>query len=441
MNTRFLMAAVLALVLAASTAIAQTPGPNPKFMDTTCQPCKDFYRYANGAWMDTASIPPSYNGIGAGREIADRNQEVLHQVLDQTAAGAATEKDPTIKKLGIFYSVLMDSARADREGAAPLAAELKRIEAIKTREDLRAAFARTGFNGVGGGFGGAGTPFHIGPEADPGQSTMNIGQLFQGGLGLPERDYYFRKDPKSDSLRREYVAHATRTLQLLGDAPAAAAASADAILKLETALAESSMRRVEMRDPHALYHKMSVKELGAICPAVDWPAYFDEIGVPALDGPTAMVDVSQPAFMRQVSHLIETTPLETWRAYLRFHTARTASQWLSQPFFDESFTFLSKLTGQKTAQPRWKRASGAVDRAMGEALGKAYVARAFPPASKARMVELVNNLQATLHERIDSRTWMSAATKKQADIKLAAVLKKIGYPDTWRDYTKLEIDA
>jgi putative endopeptidase len=442
MSRIHLAAGALAVLLGASTATAQqNSGVNKANMDTSCQPCKDFYRYANGKWLDTAEIPASYPMMGAAREVADRNQEILYRALEKAAAGSATEKDPTLKKVGIFYATLMDSARADREGAAPIAEELKRIDAIQTRADLLAEFARTVTLGVGGGFAGSGLPVKLGVEVDPKDSNSNIAQLFQGGLGLPERDFYFRPDEKSANTRKEYQSHVARSLQLLGEDEATATRDADAIFKLETALADSSMPRVAMRDPHAIYHKMTVQELGALCPAIDWVAYFNAIGVKSLASPTATLDVSQPAFLRRLNQVIETTPFETWRPYLRYHLARSSAAWLGQKFFDEAFTMQAVFTGTKTPQPRWKRASGAMDFAMGQAIGKAYVDAAFPASSKARMMELVENLRAAMRERIESRPWMSAATKKQAVAKLDAIVKKIGYPDKWRDYSALQVDT
>ncbi len=433
-------AAALISLLTAPAARAQNSGVNRDLMDSGCAPCKDFYRHANGKWLDTAEIPESYTGIGTGREIADRNQEILYTALQRAGANASTEKDPTLRKVGQLYRALMDSARADREGLAPMAAELEAMKKISTREDLRRAFARTVTLGVAGGFGGSGVPFKLTPEADPKQSTMNIAQIFQGGLGLPERDFYFRPDPRSEAIRAAYVKNTANLLRMMGDGESADE-SARAIMALETALAESSMTRVAMRDPHALYNKISVKELGALCPAIDWPAYMNEVGLPALANPAATLDVSQPAFMRQLGRLMESTPVETWRNLLRVHTVRSAAPWLGQKFFDEMFALQAQFTGTKTPQPRWKRASQAMDFTMGEAVGQAYVAAAFPASSKARMVELVSNIRAAMKERIETRPWMSAATKKEAVAKLEAMLVKVGYPDQWRDYSKLEIDG
>jgi len=431
--------AALVLAFAAPAAHAQKSGVINSNMDTTCQPCKDFYRYANGKWLDEAVIPESYTGIGTGREIGDRNQEILFAALKKASANAATEKDPTLKKVGYLFAALMDSARADKEGIAPIAADLEKLKKISTKDELRKAFAATVVTGAGGGFAGSGIPFRVGNEADPKQSSMNIAQIFQGGTGLPERDFYFRPDDRSKAIRDAYVKNTSNLLKMMGDADPDKGAAA--VMALETALAESSMTRVQMRDPHALYNKMTVKDLAALCPAIDWVAYFNEVGLPALASPTATLDVSQPVFMRNLNRLLETTPIETWTQLIRVHTLRGAAPWLGQQMFDEVFALQSMFTGTKVPQARWKRAQGALDFAMGEAVGQAYVAAAFPPSSKVKMMEMVANLRAAMKERIQSRPWMSETTKKEAIAKLETILLKIGYPDSWRDYSKLDIDA
>ena len=426
--------AFAALLGMAPRAMAQTHGINPAYMDTTCAPCKDFFAYANGAWLKTAKIPASYTSVGAAREMADRNQETLHQVLEQTAAGVSTEKDPTLRKLGLFYVSIMDSARADREGVAPIASIMKEIDAIQTRGDLVRFWARLTVEGGGG-------PFRFGAEPDREDSKINLAGVGQGGLGLPERDYYFRTDPKSDSLRKEYVAHMGRMFGLLGEPAAEASADADRVMKLETALAESTLARVMLRDPYATYHKKTVGDLLALTPAIDWKVFFTDVGATSLSGPGAPINIATPAFLRRLDQLTAQTPIEDWRAYLRWRILREVAPLLGAKFYAESFSFESRLSGQREPLPQWKRAAVLCDIAMGEALGKAYVERAFPASSKARMLEMVNNIQATLRERIATRPWMSETTKQQGMKKLDAVLKKIGYPDQWRDYSKLEIDA
>ena len=441
MRSRFPFAALFALFVAVP-AIAQHQ-PGREFMDTSVSPCQDFFNYANGAWADTAQFPPAYVAIGAGRDLYDRNQLALHRVLERAAANVATEKDPVLKKLGALCVVLSDSARADPLGAKAIQPELDRIAAIRTRADLSSAFAWLAVRSLGLGQlanAGFGMPFYFADEIDPEKSTMEIGQLQQGGLGLPDRDFYFRTDPKSLELKNAYEAHLAKVLELVGDEPSTTAASAHAILALETALADSSMTLVAQRDPHAVYHKMSVKELAKLCPSIDWAAYFREVGVPALASPAATLDVSMPNYFIGLNHEVETVPLDVWRAYLRAHTTRRSLGWLGKPFFDEGFAFGSRLTGAKVPDPVWKRVATMCDDAMGDALGKAFVASEFPPSSKARVLEMVNNLQAAFRQRIQTRAWMSEATKKQALVKLDAIDKKIGYPDKWKDYASLELD-
>jgi predicted metalloendopeptidase len=436
-------AALVALAAGAALAAGELPPPTPNraHMDTTCSPCKDFYRYANGTWLDTAEIPPSYSAIGAGREMADRNQAALYRVLEHMKDAAPTQEDPTLRKLGNLYAVLMDSTRADREGLAPFEQTKQRLAAVRSIADVQREFAHASLIGVGAGmWGGGGIPFRFGAEPDPKQSTSTIAQITQGGLGLPDRDWYFRQDEKSETIRREYVAFMGRMFALAGDDEAAAKQKADAVFALETALAESSLTNVQMRDPKALYNKITVERLAAMAPAMDWKAYFSAHGLKSLAKPGATLDVSMPGFVRQVDALLGSTPVDTWRAYLLWNHLRSRAVWMGQNAFDEVFAFQSKLTGSKAPEPRWRRANQACDRSMGEALGKAYVEEHFPASSKKRMLELVDNLQAAFAERIESRPWMSAETRKQAHRKLSTIVRKIGYPDKWRDYSRLDID-
>jgi putative endopeptidase len=412
----------------------QTHGVNRAYMDTTCSACADFYSFANGAWMSSATIPAAYSGVGAQREMIDRNQEALRRVLERAAAGAANEKNATLRKVGAFYATCMDSARAEREGLRPIADELRRIDAVRTREDLRRAIGRLGTLGVT-------APFWFGSQADPKASRMAIGILYQDGLGLPDRDYYLKTDPASDSLRREYVAHVARTFQLLGEDSSRARTDADRVMRMETAFADSSMTRVAQRDPNAIYHKLTVRELSALAPALAWPAFFRESGVPALASGEATLNVAQPAFIRAFGAQLAAAPIEDWRAYLRWRLADAAAPTLDRQFFAESFRFSSRLSGAKEPLPRWKRCAAAADQSMGEAVGEAYVASEFSPAAKARVVDMVDNIQAVMRERIAANRWMSDSTKAQARGKLDAILKKIAFPDRWRDYSKLDVQA
>ena len=424
MRRLFPLLAVAFLATPAHAAI------NRGFMNTKIAPCENFFEFANGGWADTAQIPGQYSSIGAGREMADRNQEALRKVLEKAGAGAASEKDPAVAKVGNFFNVLMDSARAERDGAKPLAASFARIDKIKDRAGLIAEFGYFARHA-------AGAPFAFGAAPDRRNSSRNIGQVVQAGLGLPDRDYYFKTDPKSDSTRREYVSIMTRLLELSGSKQAAK--DAEAVMKLETALAESSMNRVARRNPYATFNKMTVADLQKLSPQMDWAAFFKAAGVTALTA-SESINVAQPNFVKQIGFQIEQTPIETWRAYLKWNAVRGLAPWMSQAFFDESFRMQKMLAGATVPLPRWKRAAGAVDNGLGEALGQAYVATEFPPASKARVQAMVENLREAFKERIQSRPWMSAETKKQALAKLDAFVQKIGYPDRWRDYSKLEID-
>ena len=421
-------------LLAAAPAAAQH-GANRAYLDTTCAPCRDFYQYANGGWLRTAQIPAAYTSTGAARELYDRNTEALRRVLERVGGATDTTRDPTLKKLGAFYGTCMDSAGTDRAGAKPIGDELARIAALKTAGDLTRELARLNARQIY-------APFFFSAEVDRKQSSRVIGQLYQAGLGLPDRDYYLKTDPASDSLRQVYVAHIARMFALLGATPALARQDAERTMRFETALAESSMTLVARRDPNAVYHKMTVRELGTLAPGIDWTVFFAAAGVAALASPDSTLDVSQPAFLRLVSaEAMDKAALADWRVYLRWQLLHETAPLLGSVFFNEDFKLQAALRGVKQPLPRWQRCAAAADEAMGEALGKAYVESEFSPQAKARVLEMVNNLQVALSDRIQQLTWMSDSTKAEAQQKLSAIFKKIGYPDTWRDYSTLDARA
>ncbi len=436
MRRTFVVIALLAAALSPMAAAAQTrSGLNRAWMDTTCSPCRDFYRHANGAWLDTVRIPPSYGGVGAGREIADRNQEALHRTLERAASVVRDPKtDPDTRKLGILYATLMDSARADREGLAPIQADLDHIRAIRTKADVVAWITH---QETVGGF----SPFTLQAEADLRASHWMAAYLGQGGLGLPERDYYFRADSTSTELQRAYREYAAKLLARAGLPAAEASAAADRIYALEKQLAQHSRTAVELRDTEKLYNKKKVSELQKLAPAIAWTKFFGEIGLTTLTSPDSFVVVATPEYMTAFSGLLGTVPPATWREYFLFHQVSGAAGWLDQSLFDVNFAFQSRLTGARAPMVRWKRVSQACDFAMGEALGKAYVAENFGPEAKRRMNELVDNLMGAYRERIQKLDWMSEATKTQAVAKLGTILRKVGYPDQWRDYSALQVDA
>jgi putative endopeptidase len=411
------------------------PAPNPRpidpaNMDTSVKPGDDFYEYANGNWMKKNPIPADESRWGSFSEVQERNRMVLKGILDDAAKTTNAPKGTPLQMVGDFYASAMDSAKAEAEGAKPLDDEMGRIAGLKSPQDLQDEIARLQSMGVR-------VPFGIFAGQDAKASTEVVLQMVQGGLGLPDRDYYTKTDSESKALRDKYVAHMTKMFTLLGDDNAKAASEASAVLAFETQLANASLTRVQRRDPEANYHKMTLDSLSSITPGIAWSRMLDDMSVTD----RRPVVVGQPEFFKQVSTMITSTPVADWQTYLRWHVLRNSADDLSSAFVNEAFDFYGRtLTGATQMRPRWKRASDKVDGNIGEALGQLYVAKAFSPAAKARALKLVENMRAELRDRIKNLDWMSEATKQQALRKLDAFAVKIGYPDQWRDYSKLTID-
>jgi putative endopeptidase len=433
MNKIFFPIVAAACIFAAQTAVSQDQvyhGLDPKNLDTTVSPCKDFYEFANGGWLKANPIPPEYSRWGSFEELAERNNVQLHQILDDAAGNASAPKGSIEQKVGDFYFSGMDSASIEEQGTKPLAPYFERIAAIKNVEDLQAEIARMHSEGTS-------VVFNFFGDQDAKNSTHVIAQVYQGGLGLPDRDYYLKEDERSKKIRDEYVAHVAKMFTLLGDDEKTAAQEAQTVMAMETQLAKASMTRVQQRDPNAIYHKMSVKELQSLTPDFSWAKYFDGIHL----SDRGDVNVAQPDFVKEVNSMLETVPLADWKVYLRWHLIHDAASYLSSPFVNESFRFYGmELNGTKQLKPRWKRVLSATDNNLGMALGQLYVAKYFPPEAKTRALEMVHNLIAALREHINDAAWMSDTTKKQALHKLDAFTVKIGYPDKWRDYSSLEIN-
>jgi putative endopeptidase len=425
---------LLTLGLLAATLVAGAPmkpayGIDPAAMDLSVKPCDDFYQFANGTWLKNNPIPPEESIWGGFNEVRDRTRETLRTILEATAAGRDWAPGSIQQKVGDFYASGMDQAAIEKAGLKPIQPALKRVAALKDRNQLPALLARLHREGLGGGFG-----FHV--MQDQMDSTRYLAALGQGGLGLPDRDYYTKTDPKSVALRQAYLEHVTRMLVLLGEPRPTARRHAATVLALETRLAEASLTRVEQRDPLKTYHRMARTELETLAPGFDWKAYFADRELPGL----AEVNVRQSGFFKEFAAMAGTVPVRDWVIYLRWHVLRASASGLPKAIEDESFRFNQKTLFGVPQQPaRWKRIQEAVDAGLGEALGQLYVEQAFPPAAKAKVLELVENLRTALRARIQALDWMQPATKEAALNKLSAFGVKVGYPDHWRDYRALKV--
>jgi putative endopeptidase len=420
-----------ALLLAATPLVAQAPDQTRPIetanLDTTCAACQDFFQFANGGWIKQAKIPGDQPAWGSFEELYERNLGQLHAMLDD----AAQHPQPGAKwqKLGDFYGACMDTVTVERLGAAPIQPELDRIATIKDRRSLQAAVAQLHREAIGVGF-------ELGAAQDAKKSDRVIAIARQGGLGLPDRDYYTKTDSASAAIREQYVGHVATMLRLAGDDSVAAARSAKAVVQLETALANASMTRVQRRNPDSTYHLFTLADFQRSTPSFNWASYLGGRGLAGV----REVNVEQPKFFVTVDSLVAKTPLDVWRAYLRWQTVHSAAPLLSSAFDKENFRFFSGvLQGVTEQRPRWKRCVDATDGSIGEILGEAYVDKHFPPEAKARALEMVKNIRTELHTRLGELSWMSDATKQKAYVKLDAIVQKIGYPDRWRDYSTLVV--
>jgi putative endopeptidase len=420
---------VLMLGLSPLTLAAQERhGVDTTVLDRTVKPDVDFYQFANGGWLSKVVIPADKPAIDAFTEVQLRNEALLKAIVEKVAASSDFPSPSVERKIGDFYRTGMDEALAEQLGIKPLEPILDRIDSLSDRQELLKEMARLQKIGVS-------VTFEFGVQADFKNSKMQILQFGQGGLGLPDRDYYLNDDPQSKMLREQYTAHLTRTLQLAGTKPEQAAEATKQIMALETRLAKASLKREQMRDPNALYHKMTRKELDALTPGMAWQPYLHELGI----GSVKEMNVSTPDFFKAVETALAEVPLNDWKAYLRWHTISAFSSTLNKAFAEENFRFSSMLTGQKEQPPRWRRILNATEGALGEAVGKLYVAEAFPPEAKKRAYALVVNLKGTLRERIQNLDWMGDATKAEALKKLDAITIKVGYPDKWKNYDDLVV--
>jgi putative endopeptidase len=428
---RYTVALLLLAAPAAAAQEAQRLPLDPVNRDTTCSACEDFYHWANGGWISRTPIPADQPWWSSFHELQDRNFDDLRSLLESAAARSKTTSDPDVRRLGLFYATCMDSAAVETAGIRPLAPELGRIAATRDRRQLQATIARLQDLGVDAGF-----LYHSAPDAK--QSRRTIGEIYQAGLGLPEREYYFKPDSGSEAIRRQYVEHVGRMLRLAGADSASAARSAVSVMDLETALARASMTLEQQRDPEAVYHLTTAGKLQRSAPGVRWLEYFRA----RQGGHSGELNVAQPDFVRTVDSLVTRAPLAQWQAYLRWRLLAAMAPALSSPFAGEAFRFNGTvLQGVKVQRPRWKRCLAFTDNALGEILGQAYVRAHFTPEAKARALAMVRNVQAEFRARLERLTWMSEATKAKAYRKLDAMVNRIGYPDRWRNYSSLEVRA
>ncbi len=428
-------AALFGLLLLTPCLPAQTPAPghgvDVSTIDPSMSPCQDFYQYANGKWLADNPVLADKATWGGFSEISERNTDVLHTILDSLVAAPPAAPGSVTRKVTDFYKSGMDTARIQQQGTKPLANEFTRIDAVRDVPSLEAEIAHLHALGIG-------TAWNFGVGADDKDSTQNIAQLEQGGLGLPDRDYYLLPDAKSQATRADYAAHIARMFVLLGDNPTAAARESGVVIGIETRLARASMTRVERRDPNATYHKMTLAALDKTTPGISWKPYFAALGTAK---PGSLL-VGQPAFFAEAGRMLQTVPLADWKTYLHWDLIHGTAAYLSDDFVSENFAFYgTNISGTKEQRPRWKRVLGATDVALGEGLGQIYVARAFSPEAKARALMLVENVKAALRDRLATLDWIGPDTRRQALNKLDHMSVKIGYPDHWRDYSALSADS
>lgn len=399
-------------------------------IDSTIKPTEDFYQFVNGRWLKSNEIPESESRWGSFNELEKLNKAKLLAILEEAAADKNAKAGSNQQKIGDFYSVAIDSVKLNKDGIAPLNNEFAAIEAIKTNDDLIKLIAHFHSIGVGAMFGG-----YVGQ--DPKMSTEYVTQIGQGGISLPDRDYYTNKDDRTLGIQKAFIKHMANMFVLLGDKPEVADKNAKIVYGIETNFAKSSMTKIEMRDPEKQYNKKSIKELAELTPAFNWMAYFDAAGIKGVN----TVVVAQPEFFKMLNSSIKTVSINDWKTYLRWGLIDQMSSKLSDNFVNEHFDFYGKtLLGIPALKPRWKRALEATDASLGDALGQIFVEKHFTQESKDRVGEMVKNLIAAYRVRIASRDWMSEETKKAANLKLDKVMLKLGYPDKWKDYSSLEIN-
>jgi endothelin-converting enzyme/putative endopeptidase len=410
-------------------AMPYLPSLDLNDMDKSVDPCKDFYAYVCGGWEKNNPIPADQSSWSVYAKLANDNQQFLWGILEQDAKPSPT-RTPVQQKIGDYFAACMNTDAIDKLGDDPVRVTLVRLQGLRTREEVLAEILRLHKNNPGTFF------FNSGTTQDAVDSSTIIAEIGAGGLGLPDRDYYTKTDAKSEKLRQQYVAYIKKLLALAGENPEQAAGDAAATMRIETNLASAQLTRVERRDPHKTYHKMTVAQLAALLPAIDWKNYFTMEGASGLES----LNVEQPAFLQAVQQELTSEPLQALRGYLLFHELTAAAPNLAKPYAQTNFDFYSTtLRGVPAMPPRWKTCTRGVDRNLGEALGQEFVARTFTAETKAKTLQMTEQIEQAMAAEINGLDWMSPATKTEALRKLKAIRNKIGYPDKWRDYSSLTV--
>ena len=436
---------VSVLVLAAGSAMAPTPAASqsdqskpaappvvtsfdPAAMDLSADPCVDFYQYACGNWVKENPVPADQTRwVRSFSLVQQRNRYLLWKILD----AAATDPKTTLQKqYGDFYAACMDTAAIEEKGLSPIKSSWAEIAKLKDVKQLPKLLSELENQGAPDGF------FEFGVGQDEKNSSMQIAEAYQGGISLPDREYYISDSPHFVEIRSEYLAHMKKMFALAGDTPDAAGAEADAVLKIETAMAKAFLSRTELRNPASHYHIYTVADFQEMTPEFDWTTYFHRSGIRPFD----TLNVATPDYFKALNGLLESEPLTAWKSYLRWHVLHGQAEYLPQAFFDENFDFFARtLAGQKQPLPRWQRCSSMTDHALGEAVGQDWVKQNFPPAAKESTEKLVADLEKSLGADIQTLPWMSDATKQAAEEKLKMIREKIGYPEKWKDYSSVKV--
>ncbi len=425
----------------AGPVFAQAPAPTPQpilpytpsldlaSMDKTADPCVNFYQYSCGGWKKNNPIPADQTSWSVYGKLYQDNLVFLKGILEQASADGG-QRDTVTREIGDFYAACMDEANAEKQGITPVTGDLEAIAKLKSAQEIAPVAAR-----LQQAFGRS-VLFGAGSTQDPDNSELVIAEIDQGGLGLPDRDYYTKEDAKSKETRARYLQHVQNVFELMGETPDVAKKDADTVMQLETALAKASLTRVDRRDPYKLKHKMKFADLTGLVPNFDWKTYYATAGYPQFE----IMNVATPDFFKELNARLASEPLDHWKTYLRFHVVDSASPFLSSKFVDENFAFYRQyLRGAKEQQPRWKRCVSYTDRQLGEALGQVYVAKVFSPELKQSTLDMVRRIEDSMAIRIQQLDWMSPETKQQALNKLHGIRNKIGYPDKWRDYSSVNI--